>query len=66
MLEKSSKRDIEDISVVKEEYGKLMEVHSNLEAKLSSLSTDKQSVEERFKVLYDEHENMKARYSYIK
>ena len=46
---------------MKEEYAKLMEVHSNLEAKLSSLSSGKQALEERFKILYDEHENMKAR-----
>ena len=63
MLEKSSKREVDDISEVKAEYAKLMEVHSNMEAKLAGLSADKMAVEEKFKRLYDEHESMKTRYA---
>ena len=62
ILEKSSKREVDDISEVKAEYAKLMEVHSNMEAKLAGLSADKMAVEEKFKRLYDEHESMKTRY----
>ena len=44
------------------EYTKLMEVHSNMETKMASISAVKQAVEEKFKRLYDEHESMKTRY----
>ena len=65
ILEKSSKREVDDNSEVKAEYAKLMEVHSNMEAKLAGLSADKVAVEEKFKRLYDEHESMKTRYDIL-
>jgi len=66
ILVKSSKREIDDITAVKAEYGKLMEVHSNMETKLASIAVDKQSLEEKFKRLYDEHENMKTSEALLK
>jgi len=66
VLEKSSKKDIEDFNVVKEEYGKLEKIHSNLEAKISTLSSGKEALEDRFKVLYDEHEVMKSSESLLR
>lgn len=59
-LIKSSKREMDDITAVKEEYSKLMEVHSNMETKLASIAVDKHALEEKFKRLYDEHESLKT------
>ena len=52
---------MDDITKVKEEYSKMMEVHSNMEAKLASIAVGKQALEEKFKRLYDEHESLKTR-----
>merc|ERR1719348_1755483 len=64
--EKSSKKEMDDITKVKEEYSKMMEVHSNMEAKLASIAVGKQALEEKFKRLYDEHESLKTSESLLR
>jgi len=66
VLLKSSKKEMEDITEVKEEYSKMMEVHSNMEAKLASIAVGKQALEEKFKRLYDEHESLKTSESLLR
>ena len=64
MLEKASKREVDDSSGIRNEYTKLMEVQGNMETKMAKLLEEKASVEKKYRNLLNEHESLKTRYCY--